>query len=178
MVTSSEMIDAGEHRISARFMTALSMAAGKVYYKGQPVAAVAATSPAIAKEALSLIDVEYEPLPVVDSIEEAMKPDAPSLHGESVHDKSLAGQLSVPPTLLRTSNTSGATWKKASPSVTSSSSGHTEAKWSTRVAHRAPSLYRSSPCRRLLYGADDNPRSVANPHANGDDSRRSRGSIE
>lgn len=95
LVTSSEMIDAGEESISARFMTALSMAAGKVYYKGQPVAAVAATSPAIAKEALSLIDVEYEPLPVVDSIEEAMKPDAPLLHGD-LYTESLAGQAKRP----------------------------------------------------------------------------------
>lgn len=89
-VTSDEIVDAGEESISARFMTALAMASEKVYYKGQPVAAVAATSPAIAKEALSLIEVEYEPLPVVDDVLEAMKPDAPLLHGD-LYTQSLAG---------------------------------------------------------------------------------------
>src|SRR5690606_13961041 len=89
-VTSDEIVDAGEESISARFMTALAMASEKVYYKGQPVAAVAATSPAIAKEALSLIEVEDEPLSVVDDVLEAMKPDAPLLHGD-LYTQSLAG---------------------------------------------------------------------------------------
>ena len=43
------------------------------------VAAVAATSAKIAKEALKLIEVEYEPLPVIDVVE-AMEGDAPLLH--------------------------------------------------------------------------------------------------
>src|SRR5207244_1588984 len=43
-------------------------------------AAVAATSPQIAEEALSLIRVDYEPLPPVTDVRAAMKGDAPLLH--------------------------------------------------------------------------------------------------
>ena len=56
------------------------MAREKVYYDGQPVAAVAATSETIARKALKLIKVEYEILPHVIDPVEAMKPDAPILH--------------------------------------------------------------------------------------------------
>jgi xanthine dehydrogenase molybdenum-binding subunit len=56
------------------------LASNKVYYKGHPVAAVAAASPHLAEELLSLIKVEYEPLPAVTNAEDAMKPDAPILH--------------------------------------------------------------------------------------------------
>ena len=52
----------------------------KVLYKGHAVAAVAASSPHVAEEALSLIDVEYEPLPAVTNVEDATAPDAPILH--------------------------------------------------------------------------------------------------
>ena len=48
--------------------------------KGHPVAAVAATSEAIAKQALALIKVDYKVLPHVIDVAEAMKPDAPILH--------------------------------------------------------------------------------------------------
>lgn len=51
-----------------------------VRYAGQPVAAVAATSVAIAEAALELIDVEYEELPCVFDPEQAMAPGAPQLH--------------------------------------------------------------------------------------------------
>jgi len=51
-----------------------------VRYAGQPVAAVAATSVAIAERALDLIEVEYEELPFVLDPEQAMQPGAPQLH--------------------------------------------------------------------------------------------------
>jgi CO/xanthine dehydrogenase Mo-binding subunit len=61
-------------------MSRNAMAREKALYDGHPVAAVAATSEAIAKQALKLIKVEYEALPhVIDPIE-AMKPGAPVLH--------------------------------------------------------------------------------------------------
>src|SRR5215467_9827456 len=61
-------------------MSRNAMAREKVLYDGHPVAAVAATSEQIAKQALKLIKVDYEVLPhVIDPIE-AMKPDAPILH--------------------------------------------------------------------------------------------------
>ena len=56
------------------------LADDKALYKGHAVAAVAAASPDDAREALSLIDVEYEPLPAVVDVEAAMRPDAPQLH--------------------------------------------------------------------------------------------------
>ncbi len=52
----------------------------KVRYVGDAVAIVAADELDTAKEALKLIEVEYEPLPVVDSAEYAHQPDAPKVH--------------------------------------------------------------------------------------------------
>ncbi|OGW13942.1 MAG: hypothetical protein A3G93_00145 [Nitrospinae bacterium RIFCSPLOWO2_12_FULL_45_22] len=51
----------------------------RVRFVGDEVAAVAATSIDVAEEALSLIEVEYEELPHVFDLEEAMKPDAPQV---------------------------------------------------------------------------------------------------
>src|SRR5262249_36203768 len=53
------------------------LAIDRVVFAGQPVAAVAADEPAIAEEALDLIEVQYEVLPVAADPLEAMKPDAP-----------------------------------------------------------------------------------------------------
>jgi CO/xanthine dehydrogenase Mo-binding subunit len=54
----------------------------KVRYVGDAVALVAATSEDIAREAIGLIDVEYEILPAVFDMEEALKPGAPQLYDE------------------------------------------------------------------------------------------------
>lgn len=51
-----------------------------VNYIGQEVAAVAAVDEATAAEAVSLIRVDYEPLPEVTLLRKAMEPDAPQLH--------------------------------------------------------------------------------------------------
>ena len=56
------------------------MARDKVLYDGHPVAGVAATSERIARQALKLIEVEYEVLPHVLDPLEAAQPDAPVLH--------------------------------------------------------------------------------------------------
>lgn len=66
------------------------LAEDRVRYLGDGVALVAAISRAVAEEALALIDVTYEPLTVITDPEEAMRPDAPPLHGDSnvlVHHK-------------------------------------------------------------------------------------------
>ncbi len=52
----------------------------RVRFVGEEVAAVAATDEYAAEEALSLIKVDYEPLPAVFDPEEAMQPDAPEIH--------------------------------------------------------------------------------------------------
>ncbi len=54
----------------------------KVRYLGDAVAIVAADTPAIAEQALELIDVTYEPLPPVTGPEQARQPDAPLVHEE------------------------------------------------------------------------------------------------
>jgi CO/xanthine dehydrogenase Mo-binding subunit len=53
------------------------LAIDRVVFAGQPVAAVAADDAAIADEALDLIEVEYEPLPVAADPVASMSPDAP-----------------------------------------------------------------------------------------------------
>ena len=65
---------------SSRYLSNNVLADDKVLYKGHAVAAVAASSPHVAEEALSLIDVEYEVLPAAGTLEQAMAPDAPILH--------------------------------------------------------------------------------------------------
>jgi aerobic carbon-monoxide dehydrogenase large subunit len=52
----------------------------KAIYVGQPLAAVVATSRARAEDALEKIVVDYEPLPVVATVEEALRPGAPLIH--------------------------------------------------------------------------------------------------
>ena len=64
----------------SRIMAEHFMARDKVLYVGHPVAAVAATNPHIAEEAAKLIQVEYEILPAVLTIQDALKEDAPLVH--------------------------------------------------------------------------------------------------
>jgi 4-hydroxybenzoyl-CoA reductase alpha subunit len=59
-----------------------ALALEKVRYVGEPVAAVAAIDEETAERALALIDVEYEDLPAVMSIPEALLPDRPLIRGE------------------------------------------------------------------------------------------------
>jgi putative selenate reductase molybdopterin-binding subunit len=56
----------------------------KVRHVGDRVAAVIAVSEAIALQAIALIDVEYQQLKPVMSIDEAMAPDAPLVHDEPI----------------------------------------------------------------------------------------------
>ena len=60
-----------------------ALAVEKVRYVGEPVAAVAALDEDVAFEALSLIDVEYEPLDAILSIEEALERDDVRIHEDS-----------------------------------------------------------------------------------------------
>jgi 4-hydroxybenzoyl-CoA reductase subunit alpha len=60
-----------------------ALAVDKVRYVGEPVAAVAALDEDTAFEALSLIDVEYEPLEPIFTIEEALEREDVKIHEES-----------------------------------------------------------------------------------------------
>ena len=63
-----------------RYVSRNVMARDKALYAGHAVAAVAATTAQAAEAALELIDVDYEPLPWVIDVDEAMSADAPVLH--------------------------------------------------------------------------------------------------
>jgi carbon-monoxide dehydrogenase large subunit len=58
------------------------LATGKVRFVGEPMVAVAATDAYIARDALDLIEVEYDPLDAVASAEAAFADGAPILHEE------------------------------------------------------------------------------------------------
>jgi CO/xanthine dehydrogenase Mo-binding subunit len=67
---------------SLRFVLDNFLASKKALYRGHAVAAVCATDPHIAEDALDLIDVEYEVLPPVVDVREAMLDGAPLLHDD------------------------------------------------------------------------------------------------
>src|SRR3989454_9671486 len=79
-IIEDRVIDLAEVQGNARMMAENILAHAKTLYKGHAVAAVAATSPHIAEEALTLIAVDYEVLPAVLNVHDAMKADAPLLH--------------------------------------------------------------------------------------------------
>jgi CO/xanthine dehydrogenase Mo-binding subunit len=78
----SEFIPAGEMMMNYKDVVRNVMAREKALYEGHAVAAVAATSVAVARRALKLIDVKYEVLPHVIDVVLAMRPDAPLLHDD------------------------------------------------------------------------------------------------
>jgi 4-hydroxybenzoyl-CoA reductase subunit alpha len=69
----------------------LALCIDKVRFIGDPVAAVAAIDEDVAFDAMNLIDVEYEPLQTISSIEEGVMIDEPRIHeygdGGNVHKK-------------------------------------------------------------------------------------------
>ncbi len=77
-----KIADLGEGSVNLAHLGANCLARDKVLYKGHAVAAVAATSPHIAAEALKLIEVEYEPWPSVTWVLDAMKDDSVVLHDD------------------------------------------------------------------------------------------------
>src|SRR5437588_744848 len=65
----------GEGAVNLKHLSSNCLARGKVHYKGQAVAAVAAVSPHLAEEALKRIVVDYQPLPHVTDVRAAMRDD-------------------------------------------------------------------------------------------------------
>ena len=90
----------GEAPASVRDTAHNVIARRKVHYHGHAVAAVAATTPAIAEAALKLIEVEYEELPVVLDVMEACSPGAPLIE-EGQHTN---GDTSSPPSNIAKQN--------------------------------------------------------------------------
>jgi len=60
------------------------MAREKALYEGHPVAAIAAISKSVAEEAAGLLEIDYEVLPHVIDVDEAMQPDAPLLFEDMI----------------------------------------------------------------------------------------------
>jgi len=85
------VVNLGEAAVNLKYLSENVLAGDKVLYRGHAVAAVAATSPHIAEEALSLIQVDYEVLPPVLDVREAMKDSAIRLH-DNLKTKSLGEQ--------------------------------------------------------------------------------------
>ncbi len=81
-IIEDQVIDFAEAQGSARLMAEHVMADDKALFKGHAVAAVAATSPHVAEQALDLIEVDYEVLPTVLTLHDALKEDAPILHDD------------------------------------------------------------------------------------------------
>ena len=76
-------------------VSAKILARDKVLWRGHPVAAVAADSAHEAEEALNLIEVEYEVLPPVTTVEEAMADGAPLLHPEFKNNVASHSRLEI-----------------------------------------------------------------------------------
>ena len=77
----------GDNYRSLKFASDNILASDKVLYKGHAVAAVAAVNPHVALEAIGLIKVEYEELPPVMTIRDAMKEGATLLHDDLFTDE-------------------------------------------------------------------------------------------
>ena len=73
-------IDFANVRGNPRMIAENVLANAKALYQGHAIAAVAATTRHIAEAALKLIEVDYEILPAVLTLHDAIKPDAPLLH--------------------------------------------------------------------------------------------------
>jgi xanthine dehydrogenase molybdenum-binding subunit len=81
--------------INLKQQTSNILASDKVLYKGHAVAAVAANSAHTAEEALVLIKVEYEKLPHVSTVEEALSHGAPLLHEQYKNNIASHGVLEI-----------------------------------------------------------------------------------
>jgi len=59
------------------------LAGARVRFVGEPIAGVVAATPYLAEDAAELVRIDFEPLPAVASIDDALNPRLPPLHGDS-----------------------------------------------------------------------------------------------
>src|SRR5262249_36900333 len=71
--TEDKIEEMGEDSVNLRYLSNNILAGDKVLYHGHPIAAVAAVDANTAEEALKLIKVDYEVLPHIIDVMEAMK---------------------------------------------------------------------------------------------------------
>jgi CO/xanthine dehydrogenase Mo-binding subunit len=96
VLTGDDLLDIDPywgHAIKDRPIVAI----GEVRFAGEPVAAVAAVDEATAEAAVADIVVEYEELPVVGTVDEAMAPGAPLVHEGPIRPGLFHGLGQLPP---------------------------------------------------------------------------------
>lgn len=74
------------------------LALDRVRYVGEPIVAVLATDPYLLEDALELIDVEYDPLPTVVSIDDAIKSDSTNVYEDLPDNVVFEAKYEVPGT--------------------------------------------------------------------------------
>ncbi len=93
---SDEVQALGEVAVNLKELSDNVLASDKVLYRGHAVVAVAAVNAHVAEEAVRRIRVEYEPLPVVLDVRDAMLEDAPLLN-EKLFTRSMGQVISDRP---------------------------------------------------------------------------------
>ncbi len=83
----------GNWRLVPDLQDETALAVDRVRFIGDEVAAVAAVDVATARKAARLIEVEYEELPGVFCVDDAMRPDAPVLHAHRESNLSLERKI-------------------------------------------------------------------------------------
>ena len=92
----SDQVVGGEITMTPRDQRRMQLAEETVFYHGQAIAAVAATSLEIAESAVENIEIEYEVLEPVVNVEEAVKESSPLVH-DDLYTWEFAGSLSDKP---------------------------------------------------------------------------------
>jgi len=98
------MEELGESAINVKEALDNILASEKALYRGHAVAAVAAVNAHVAEEALAKIKVEYELLPPVMNVRDAMREDAPLLSEKRFTKTLMTGELSEKPSNIASYN--------------------------------------------------------------------------
>ena len=162
----------GPERVAQNFwhMTRNVMAREKALYEGHAVAAIAAISKSVADEAASLIAIDYEVLPHVIDVDEAMKPDAPLLFEDMI-------TRGIEPAPTRPSNISKRIEFKIGDTDGGLCRGRRDRRQGVQDGGGAPSLYRAAclrrpvRCRRPGRDLGLEPRAFRDPRADRETAR-------
>ncbi len=102
-IADDKIQDLGEGAVNLRELSSNILASDKALYNGHAIAAVAAKSQHEAEAALAKIKVEYEVLPPVLDVRDAMRDDSPLL-SEDRYTKTIAGTKSEKPSNIASHN--------------------------------------------------------------------------
>jgi CO/xanthine dehydrogenase Mo-binding subunit len=98
------MEDLGETAVNLKDALDNILASDKALYRGHAIAAVAALNGHVAEEAIAKIKVQYEVLPPVLNVRDAMREDAPLLNENRRTKTLMTGELSEKPSNIATYN--------------------------------------------------------------------------